>query len=116
MIGGQDWTVASDRTRSASDLLLCTDGPRTLPRPSRGEGWIMWIRWISQLSILIPAVLMLVAGFLVAVRSVDVRLTSARGARQLASNLSYTVATVALCLALLMMVQGIVGYNIRSSW
>jgi hypothetical protein len=76
----------------------------------------MWLRWISQLSILIPAVLMLAAGFVVAVRSVDVRLTSVRGARQLASNLSYTVATVALCLGVLMLVQGIVGYNIHARW
>ena len=76
----------------------------------------MWLRWISQLSILIPAVLMLVAGFIVAVRSVDVRLSSVRGVRQVASNLSYTVATVALCLTVLMLMQGIVGYNLWSRW
>ncbi len=76
----------------------------------------MWLRLLSQISILIPAALMLVAGFIVALRSVDVRLTSGRGIRQVASNLSYTAATVALCVAVLLLVQGIVGYNLRMAW
>lgn len=76
----------------------------------------MWLRWISQFSILLPAALMLVAGLIVALRSVDVRFSTGRGVRQLVSNLSYTAATVALCLAALMLVQGVVGYNLRSSW
>ena len=76
----------------------------------------MWVHRVGQFSILIPAVLMLVAGFIVALRSVDTRLNSVRGVRQVVSNLSYTAAMVALCVAVLLLVQGIVGYNIRANW
>ena len=76
----------------------------------------MWVHRIGQFTVLVPAVLMLVAGFIVALRSVDVRLNTVRGVRQVVSNLSYTAALVALCVAVLMLVQGIVGYNIRTTW
>lgn len=76
----------------------------------------MWIQRIGQLALMIPAAIMLVAGLLVALRSVDVRIDSNRGVRQVVSNFSYTVATIALCVAVLLIVQGIVGYNIRSTW
>lgn len=80
------------------------------------EDSVMWLHRIGQFSILIPAILMLVAGLIVALRSVDVRLNSVQGVRQVVSNLSYTAAMIALCVAVLMLVQGIVGYNIRTTW
>ncbi len=76
----------------------------------------MWVHKVGQYSLLIPAMTMLVAGFLLAIRSVDVRVGTARGVRQVATNVTYTAAMVALCVAVLLILQGIVGYNIRSSW
>nr|UXE45580.1 hypothetical protein Hi04_10k_c4998_00023 [uncultured bacterium] len=76
----------------------------------------MWLQHLQHFSLIIPAAIMLVAGFVVALRSVDVRLNTIRGARQVVSNLSYTVATVALCVAALVVVQGVIGFNIRAGW
>jgi hypothetical protein len=74
----------------------------------------MWVHKVGQYSLLIPATIMLIAGFLLALRSVDVRVGSVRGVRQVASNLTYTVVMVALCVAVLLLLQGIVGYNFRA--
>ncbi len=74
----------------------------------------MWVHKVGQYSVLIPATIMLIAGFLLALRSVDVRLGSVRGVRQVAVNLTWTVAMVALILAALMLLQGLVGYNLRA--
>lgn len=76
----------------------------------------MWVHRVGQFSLLIPALLMLVGGFIVALRSVDVRLNTSRGVQQVVSNLSYTVAMIALVLAVLLLIQGIIGFNIHASW
>jgi hypothetical protein len=76
----------------------------------------MWVHKVGQYSLLIPAMTMLVAGFLLAIRSVDGGIGTARGVRQVATNLTCTAAMVALCLAVLLILQGIVGYNIRATW
>jgi hypothetical protein len=68
------------------------------------------------MSLVIPAAIMLIAGVLVALRSVDARLGSAQGVRQVASNLTYTIVTVALCVAVLLVVQGIIGFNLGPRW
>ncbi|HEY2154717.1 MAG TPA: hypothetical protein VGH33_03745 [Isosphaeraceae bacterium] len=74
----------------------------------------MWVHKVGQYSLLIPATIMLVAGFLLALRSVDAGVGPARGVRQLAINLTYTVAMVALVVAVLLILQGIVGFNFRA--
>jgi hypothetical protein len=76
----------------------------------------MWVQRVGQLSLVIPAAIMLVAGVLVALRSVDARLGSARGVRQVASNLTYTVVTVALCGAVMLIVQRMIGFNLGPRW
>jgi hypothetical protein len=73
----------------------------------------MWVQRVGQFSIMIPAVLMLVAGFLLAIRSVDVRVNSAQGVRQVAGNLTYTVALVGLIVVVLLSMQRLVGFNLH---
>jgi hypothetical protein len=76
----------------------------------------MWVHRVGQYSLVIPAMIMLIAGFLLALRSVDVRVGAGRGVRQVASNLTYTVAIVVLCVAVLLLLQGIVGFNLYAKW
>jgi hypothetical protein len=71
---------------------------------------------LEQLWILVPAALLLVAGFAIALRSVDVRMRSHQGVRQLMGNLTSTILMVGVCLIMLMAVQSAVGYNLRASW
>jgi hypothetical protein len=71
---------------------------------------------LEQLWILVPAAILLVAGFAIALRSVDVRVSQNQGVRQLVGNLTSTILTVGLCLIMLMAVQSVVGYNLRASW
>jgi formate/nitrite transporter FocA (FNT family) len=87
------------------------DGMRT--RSAGAEATAMWVQIVGQYSLAIPAALMLVAGFLLAIRSVDARPGSLRGVRQLAGNLTYTVGLVGLCVAVLLLVQKLIGYNLN---
>jgi hypothetical protein len=71
---------------------------------------------LGQLWILVPAAILLIAGFAIALRSVDARLSSNQGVRQLVGNLTSTILMVGVCLIMLVAVQSAVGYNLRASW
>lgn len=71
---------------------------------------------LMQIWILIPVATLIVAGLYIALRSGHARLSDGQGVRQLVGNLSSTVAMIGVCLLLLMMVQGMVGFNLISTW
>lgn len=71
---------------------------------------------LSQVWILIPVAALIVAGLYIALRSGHARLSDGQGVRQFVGNLSSTVAMIGVCLVLLMLAQGFVGYNLSSSW
>lgn len=71
---------------------------------------------LLQVWILIPVATLIVAGLYIALRSGQARLSDGQGVRQLVGNLSSTVAMIVVCLVLLMLAQGAVGYNLTSNW
>ncbi len=77
---------------------------------------MMFAHILGEIWILIPAALLLVAGCAITLRSVDVRLDTVQGAREVAENASYMLATLALSVATLMLIQRVAGYNLRGLW
>ncbi len=71
---------------------------------------------LSQLWILIPVAFLLLAGFAITAQAGHARLSDIQGIRQAVGNLSSTIALVGVCLVVLLMMQGIVGFNLKATW
>lgn len=70
----------------------------------------------AQTWILIPVVLLFVAGLALTLQSGLVRLGTSQGIRQMFGNLSSTALMLGICLALLVLAQSVVGYKAGASW
>ena len=74
------------------------------------------VEQIAQFWILVPVAILLLAGFAITVQAGHARLGDIQGLRKFVGNLSSTIAMIGVCLLVLMMMQGIVGYNLKATW
>jgi len=74
------------------------------------------LQQLGQVWILLPVVLLIVAGLGITLGSGNVRLTTSQGVRQMAGNLSSTMLFLGFCVLGLMMAQAAVGFNLRAGW
>jgi hypothetical protein len=77
---------------------------------------MMFAQVLAEIWILIPVAILLVSGLAITLRSVDVRLDTIKGAREVAENATYMTALVALSVAAMLMIQQIAGYNLSGLW
>jgi hypothetical protein len=77
---------------------------------------MMFAQMLAEIWILIPVAILLVSGCAITLRSVDVRLDTVRGAREVAENATYMAGLITLSVVVLLMFQQVVGYNLNGFW
>ena len=71
---------------------------------------------IRGLAILVPIALLFVMGFVLAIKSGVLSFSTTAGLRRAGENLSQTVLLLTIWLALLILVQHLVGYRVAMPW
>lgn len=77
---------------------------------------MMFAQVLAEIWILIPVAILLLSGSAIALRSVDVRLDTAKGAHEVAVNATYMAILTVLCVVGLLLAQSVAGYNLRGLW
>ena len=74
------------------------------------------IETIAHAWILIPVALLFGVGLTLTLNSGTARLSAGTGTRQWVGNLTSTLGFVGVCLLVLLLAQGVVGYNMHARW
>jgi hypothetical protein len=77
---------------------------------------MMFAHVLAEIWILIPVAILLVSGLAITLRSVDVRLDTIKGAREVAENATYMTALIALSVLGMLLIQQVAGYNLHGLW
>jgi uncharacterized membrane protein YdcZ (DUF606 family) len=77
---------------------------------------MMFAQVLAEIWILIPVAILLVSGFAITLRSVDVRLDTIKGAREVAENATYMAGLIVLTVLVMLLVQQVAGYNLHGLW